>query len=173
MLGAGVIHRGIELVQQRFPSGKSQGVFGAGLVTAGLVARLALARRGDGILAPDKIQMLVDGFPVERGESRLVMATTLGRLFLGMRPFWGEGPGNVRFTAVSAQARGFARRAPGILAGRPGRGVSEENGYLSRNAGRVALLASCGLTVDGELIAPEPGRVVSITADKTVRFVRG
>lgn len=38
---------------------------------------------------------------------------------------------------------------------------------------RVALLASCGLTVHGELIAPQPGGVVSITADKTVRFIRG
>ena len=169
--GAGVIHRGIELVQQRFPSGKSQGVFGAGLVTAGLLARLALGK-GDGILAGDKIQMLVDGVPVERGESRLVMASTQERLFLGLRPFWGRGPGAVRFTAISSQARGLARAAAGILRGRPGRSVNEERGYLSRNADRVALLAGCGLTIDGELIGPRPGRVVSITADRAIEFVR-
>ena len=170
--GAGVIHRGIELVQQRFPSGKSQGVFGAGMVTAGLVARLAFGREADGILAADKIQLRVDGVAVERGESRLVMATTLQRLFLGLRPFWGSGPGGVRLTAISADARQLARAVPGILAGRPGRCVVEENGYLSRNAQRVALLAGCGLTVDGELIEPKSGRVVSITADRVVRFVR-
>ena len=30
----------------------------------------------------------------------------------------------------------------------------------------------CGFTVDGELVRPEPGRVVSLTADDTVHFVR-
>ena len=101
------------------------------------------------------------------------MAATLPRLCARLRPFWGTGPGGVRFTALAADTEKLATSLPGVLAGRPGKHVTEENGYLSRNAGRVALLASCGLTVDGELIAPEPGRVVSITADKTVRFVRG
>jgi hypothetical protein len=169
--GCGVIHRGIAWVHQHLPSGRSRGVFGSALVTGGLVSRLALLGDGGGMLAPDKIQMLVDGFPLERGESRLAMATTLDRLFLGLRPFWGEGPGGVRFTAISSKARHLARLAPGILAGRPGSGVSEANGYLSRNARRVALLLSCGLTIDGELLAPEPDRVVSLTADRSLRFV--
>ena len=169
--GAGVIHRGIELVHQRFADPR-QGVFGASLMLATLLGRRALLGERQGVLAPDKIQILVDGEPVERGESTLVMATSLDELFLGLRPFWGYGDGGVRFTSIAAGAPGLAAALPGILSGRPRLEVSEANGYLSRNARRVDLRLDCGFTVDGELEAPVPGRIVSLTADTRVRFVR-
>jgi hypothetical protein len=50
--------------------------------------------------------------------------------------------------------------------------VTERNGYMSRNAKRVDLELSCGFTVDGELVEPSPGRILSITAENTLRFVR-
>jgi hypothetical protein len=170
--GGGVIHRGIELVHRVFPPGRSRGVLGASLVTGALLGRLALFGDTHGVLTPDKVQILLDGWPADRGESRLVMATTLDRLFLRMRPFWGSGPGGVRFTAVSADATQFERALPGILSGRPGHVMTERNGYTSRNAKRVDLELGCGFTVDGELVDPWPGRVVSITARNTLHFVR-
>ena len=93
-------------------------------------------------------------------------------LFLGLRPFWGSGEGDVRFTSIASGAYGLARALPGILAGRPGRQVEERNGYLSRNAGRVDLRMDCGFTVDGELEATASGRIVSLTCDRRVPFVR-
>ncbi len=170
--GCGAITRGIELVQAHFPTGRAQGVLGSGLVTGGLLARQALQRGAGGMLAPEKIQMLVDGFPVERGASLLAMATTLDRLFLRMRPFWGREPGPVRFTAIAEKPRRLAACLPGILRGRPGPEVSEEAGYLSRNGRRVSLLLDGAITVDGELLAPRPGRIVFLTADETIRFLR-
>jgi len=170
--GAGVIHRGIEMVHRVFPPGRSQGVLGASLVTGALLGRLALFGDTHGVLTPDKVQMLVDGWPADRGESRLVMASTLDRLFLRMRPFWGSGPGGVRFTALAANAKQLKRALPGILSGRPGHVVTERNGYMSRNAKRVDLELGCGFTVDGELVEPWPGRILSITAENTLRFVR-
>jgi hypothetical protein len=169
--GAGVIHRGIELVHRCF-SDRRQGVFGASLVTAVLLARRALLGDGKGVLVPDKIQILVDRTPVERGESTVVLATSPDKLFLGLRPFWGSGEGDVRFTSIASGAHGLARALPGILAGRPGRQVEEHNGYLSRNAGRVDLRMDCGFTVDGELEAPASGRIVSLTCDRRIPFVR-
>jgi diacylglycerol kinase (ATP) len=174
--GAGVIHRGIELVHRRFRA-KRQGMFGASLVTSTLLARLALLGDSQGVLAPDKVGILVDGMPVDRGESTLVMATSLNELFLGLKPFWGDGDGDggVRFTSIAADARGFGRSLPRILSGRPGetgRTLDERNGYLSRNAQRVDLRMDCGFTVDGELEAPAPDRIVSLTADTRVPFVR-
>jgi len=32
--------------------------------------------------------------------------------------------------------------------------------------------ANCGFTVDGELVEPEPGQVISVTATEPIRFVR-
>jgi choline kinase len=169
--GAGVIHRGIELVHAVFPK-ERQGVLGASLVTAALLARMGILGDSQGVLTPDKIGIFVDRLPVDRGESSLVMATSLDRLFLRMRPFWGTGPGGVRFTAIASAAPGIGRALPGILAGHPGKAVDEDNGYLSRNASRVDLRMDCGFTVDGELVEPAGGRIVSITGDDVVRFVR-
>jgi hypothetical protein len=169
--GAGVIHRGIELAHRTFRNNQ-QGVFGASLVTASLLTRMGLAGSSGGVLAPDKIGVLVDQMSVCRGASRIVLATSLERLFLRMRPFWGDGPGGIRFTSVAADAPALGRSIPGILAGHPGRAVKESNGYVSRNAHGVEMLMNCGFTVDGELVDPVSDRMVSITADQRVRFVR-
>jgi hypothetical protein len=169
--GAGTIHRGIELVQRHFER-ERQGVFGASLVSAVLLARLALLGQHKGVLKPDKIQILADGTPVERGESTLVMATSLDRLILGLRPFWGSGEGKVRFTSIASGARGLARALPGILAGRPGSQVQEHLGYVSRNADRLDLCLDCGFTIDGELVAPGTERIVSLTSDNRIPFVQ-
>jgi hypothetical protein len=147
-------------------------MFAASVLTPALLARMALWGDSTGVLAPDKIGILADGSRVDAGESALVMATSLDRLFLGLRPFWGEGPGGVRLTSIAAQAPGLARALPRILAGRPGDRLEEASGYLSRNADRVHLRMDCGFTVDGELVAPGADRVVSLSANDSVRFVR-
>ncbi len=171
-IGFGMIQRAIETVHRVFPQGRTQGVLGSTLVTANLVARASLLGDTDGVLTPDKAQILLDGEMVDGGEYYLTIASSLDRLFARMRPFWGRGAGGVRFTAIRADAQQLWRTAPGILNGRPGSRVCEANGYTSRNAKRAELRTDCGFTVDGELIPPEPGRVVSITADDTIRFVR-
>lgn len=37
---------------------------------------------------------------------------------------------------------------------------------------RALIGANCGFTVDGELVDPKPGRVISVTATKPIRFAR-
>jgi len=169
--GLGVIHRAIEVVHRAFPKGRSQGVFGASVVTSGLVVGAAFGG-SDGILDADKLQLRLDGDPPTTGEYRLVLATTLERLFAGMRPFWGVEPAPLHLTAVAAGAHRLGAAAAGILRGRPGPQVTPANGYLSRNVHGAELLVDCGLTVDGEMWRPEPGRRVRLSASDTVRFVR-
>lgn len=169
--GLGVIHRAIEVVHRAFPKGRSQGVFGAGIVTSGLLGRAALGG-SSGILDPDKLQLRLDGESPTTGAYLLLLATTLERLFLGMRPFWGVEPAPLHLTALASAAARLPAAAPGILRGRPGRHVSLANGYLSRNVHHAELLVDCGITVDGELWRPEPGRRIRLTASDTVELVR-
>lgn len=169
--GVGMIHRAIELTHRLFDRKGTHGAVGATIVTANLIARAALLKDRDGVLSPDKVQVLLDG-ELHGGEYSLMISSTLHRLFSGMRPFWGTGSPGVRFTSIRTGADQMWRAAPGILAGRPGKVVREQNGYLSRNAKQVELRLDCGFTVDGELVGPEPGRIVTVTADDTVRFVR-
>jgi len=169
--GSGMIRRAIHLVHDAFPQGKGQGALGAGLVTMGLAVRTAF-RPTTGILTPDKIETRLDGEPLPGGEFRLSIATTLDRLYWRLNPYWGEGPGDVRFTAIASDAERFGTAAPGILWGRPLARVTPENGYHSRNLRHAQLRLSCGFTIDGEDFAPRPDEVVTLTADRRVTFVR-
>jgi diacylglycerol kinase (ATP) len=169
--GAGVIQRAVGLTQRVFPKGKSQGVFGAGLVTAGLLSRLAM-RDNKGIVTPDKIGILVDGEMIPHDEFHLVIASSLDRLFLRMNPFWGRENGGVRFMSMAKESKQMRSTIPGILRGKPNDLVRPENGYCSTNADKVELRFDCGFTIDGELFEPIPDEVVTITADRRVTFVR-
>jgi diacylglycerol kinase (ATP) len=169
--GAGMIRRAIALVHQVFPTGRSQGAFGAGLVTLGLVGKAAL-RPTRGILAPDKIQIRLDGETVPAGEFTLSIATTLGKLFWGIDPFWGPGSGPVRFTCVASDAQRILSIAPGILRGRASRFARPENGYTSRRVERAHLLFDSGFTIDGEIFAGRPDEVVTLAGDRRLTFLR-
>jgi diacylglycerol kinase (ATP) len=171
--GGGMIYKAIELNHRLFKQdAHSQGVFGATLVTAGLVARASMGQTRTGILTPNKVEILLDGEPVPNGEFLMVISSSLNRLFARMQPFWGTGTGGVRFTAVSSDAHNILGAAPGILQGRPRAFVNEDSGYLSRNVKCAELRFDCGFTVDGELVTPDPSWAVTLTADDTVQFVR-
>lgn len=168
--GAGMIQRAVSLVHRIFPPGQ-QGVFGAGLVTGALLLKV-LTRPSDGILSPDKAAIAIDGTPIGDGEFYLLIASTLSRLFLRMNPFWGQGPGGVRLTAIATRATRPVVAAPGIFRGRPRDFVTSENGYHGANAQRVQIGMGCGFTIDGEIFAPEPDEVVRLGADRRITFVR-
>ena len=173
--GAGIIKRAIELNHRLFDKGGQrhfvEGVAGATLVTAGLVGR-AITGDQSGILTPDKIQILLDGDAVEQSEFHLVMASTLSRLFARMRPFWGQGPGGVRFTSIAAPCEKIGKAAIGMIRGKPADWVTPEIGYTSRNVDRAELRMNCGFTVDGELWQPDSDRGVDLSAERVVHFVR-
>jgi diacylglycerol kinase family enzyme len=169
--GAGMIHRAIDLTHNLFPKGKSQGSFGAGLVTAGLILR-SIAKRSDGVLTPDKAQIMLDDQLVEGGEFMLIIASSLQRLFLGMNPFWGIEKAPVRFTALAGGCERIAAAAPGILRGKPSSFVQSTAGYTSRNVEVAELRLDAGFTVDGETIQPRSGEIVRISGDRRIRFVR-
>jgi diacylglycerol kinase family enzyme len=169
--GAGMIHRAIALTHRIFPPGRSQGVFGAGAVTGALLIKTAF-RAKDGVLTPDKAQILLDGEMVRHGEFRLLIASSLQRLFLKMNPFWGQEPGGVHFTAMAHGANRVGWAIPGMLRGRPRAFVTPEAGYTSKNSHQVDLHFDCGFTVDGEIFPALSGELVTLTADQRVTFVR-
>jgi hypothetical protein len=123
-------------------------------------------------MTPNKAQILLDDELVPQGEFSLLISTSLGRLFANMRPFWGTGPGGVRFTAMVSGAHRMGAAFPGMLRGKPASFVTPENGYISRNLKRVKMRLDCGFTVDGELVPGSPGRILAITADDRLRFLR-
>jgi diacylglycerol kinase (ATP) len=168
--GFGVIHRAIELTHRLFPPGRAQGVFGAGLVTGAMIVRILLGSAKD-VLTPDRMDIQLDGSDVAGHSFTVVVATTLQRFFLGMRPFWGTEPAPIRFTALAEGALGISS-AISVLRGRKPRRATDNGAYLSRNVHCGELTIECGLTIDGEMFSPRDGRSVRVDATEPLRFVR-
>ena len=96
--------------------------------------------------------------PVEKS-NLLVLISTLDRLFLGMRPYWGEEGGPLHYTAVGAKPRYLLRILPSLFRGRVNRYATAENGYLSNNVHEVKLEMDGDFTLDGELYDVEQGSI--------------
>ncbi len=189
--GAGVIQRAIAFKHQLYPQQRLQGLFGAGLFLGGTLLRIICGAQ-TGLLTPDEIGIVLhdehdeqyeqyvhgehgERVPLEhleRERFQLVMATTLARLFLRIRPFWGREDAAVRFTSIAAGAKRSLPAALKILRGLPPPPFVSASGYCSRNVERVTLHMDCGFTIDGELFDPEPGRILRLEADHRLRFVR-
>jgi hypothetical protein len=116
------------------------------------------------------IAVSADGGPMATERRLLVLATTLDRLVLGSRPFWGTGGRPVRFTSIAYDAPGIVRHARRILYGGEERDLPQ--GFDSLGAERVELRLDGPFTIDGQFFEPAPGRPLVLTAPATVRFVR-
>lgn len=171
--GVGLIQRAIKLTHRVFPHGRAQGVFGSSVVTFSLLARHLVGEK-DGILDPDPLTIRLDGEAVSGNLFRLVIATTLRRLFLRINPFWGRGAGPIRFTALDPASTRHVMSILRVLRGKPPRREPHDGdaGFTSRNVFSGELEFACGLTIDGEMFRPSEGHKVTLSADERIRFVR-
>lgn len=178
--GAGVIQRALAFKHQLYPQRRLQGLFGAGLFLGGALLRV-VSGSPTGIFTPDDIGLAFDHkapakeTPTDRLETKpfqLVMATTLKRLFLRLRPFWGTEEAPLRFTAIAANAPRSPVAVWKVLRGLPPPPFALDSGYCSHNLERLTMQMDCGFTIDGELFAPQPGRTLRLATDHRLRFIR-
>ncbi len=103
----------------------------------------------------------------------LVLISTLERLVLGLRPFWGTEPGALHFTALRAAPARFLRSLPALLRGRPGRRLTPQAGYHSHNAESIRLWMDGVYSLDGELHQANADQgPVEISSAGRVSFIR-
>ena len=114
----------------------------------------------------------LDGEEVEETEFLALFVTTLERMALGIRPFWGSDPAPLRFTAVSYEHRHLLRAAPALLRGKPNAYLRPEHGYASKNVHEITLELAGDCTLDGEVVRPAPSTPLRLSAGPIVRFVR-
>ncbi len=115
----------------------------------------ALARQEDALVAPVTAAIRTDRAGVVSKDLLMLVITTLDRLILGLRPFWGRGPGPLRLTAVSARPRRLLQALPALIHGRGTASATPENGYLSCTAGEIRLEMDGGFAIDGELFSAD------------------
>ena len=171
MFSVGLLPRAIELTHRLFPEGRAQGVLGSSVVVGGLVLRAVLGKF-EGILHPDVLELVLDERPLATKEFLVMFVTTLERLILKLRPFWGGEAAPLHVTAVAKGAVRPLTALGKILYGRPPAWITPEVGYTSHNVHQLTLRVDCGLVLDGEIFAPRPGRVVTVSSTQSVKFMR-
>ncbi|MGE0625197.1 MAG: diacylglycerol kinase family protein [Pseudomonadales bacterium] len=98
-----------------------------------------------------------------------LLATTLDRLLLGSRPFWGGGrPGDLRVTWIDANAKHLLRRAPALLRGNAG--LEHVPGYESRAPDHLTLSFTGPYILDGEIFHPN-GQSLTIQRSEPVTWI--
>lgn len=170
--GAGAIYHGIRFCRQYIHTLGLRGETGPGLALAVFLSKVVLGGQGGALFPPLTAWGTVDGKERRSRQYLGIMATTLNRLFLGLDPFWGEGRGDLRMTALSYGPRYAWRAALPIMRGKPNAYVRPENGYESLNADDVMLHIDSGFTLDGELYTPLPGEAVALRGGYSAFFLR-
>ena len=84
----------------------------------------------------------------------LVLITTVERLFLGLRPFWGIENAPLHVTLIHARPEHLINVLSLLACGKASRYRTPKNGYFSYNANEVRLRVTGGFALDGELHLP-------------------
>lgn len=155
---AGAVVDGIEYWNRRVKAHGPRGDAGPGLALARTL--WGMLRGHEGFAEPLRARITeASGAPLD-GEFRLIVASALERLFLGIHPFCDEGTGRLLFTAVERRAPHFLRSLPPLLAGRRTHRMTPANGYHSHRIDALGLDFDGVFTLDGELYrstdAPRP-----------------
>ena len=147
--GTAGIYEGIKFCLNRVHRMGFGGELAAGLTLLWSL-RAVFSQKTDRI-SPVSVGFGLDGKPAHQQEVLLMLVSTLERLFLGIRPYWGVESGPLHFTAVSAQPQYLLRALPSLVRGSVGRYGTPANGFISHNVHEVQLNLRHGFTVDGEL----------------------
>lgn len=116
-------------------------------------------------------RLAIDGAAGDDHARLIGLVTTLkGPLVGGMNPFWGEGPGPMRWLDVRAPARWLALAAPFVLMGRPRRWMAAA-GYASGRASTIELGLDSPFIMDGDLFPPPSRGPLRLSAAEEVSFL--
>jgi diacylglycerol kinase (ATP) len=169
--GTGVIYEGIKFCHAQVYKKGIGGELAAGLTLARFV--LAAARGDRRTIPPARIGVSIDGRVMENMDVLVLFVTTLERLFLGMRPYWGTEDGPLHFTAARSNVTHLLRAAPSLIRGRKSRWNTPRHGYLSQNLRTLRLSISSGFTLDGQLYESDPhGGALLLSSGGDVDFLR-
>jgi hypothetical protein len=172
-LGAAAFYHAVMFARHRVhPTGLDRSAaLTSSLALIGLRALIGRGREA-GLFRGERMSIALDGAdPAPARDYFIALATTLSRLTLGLRPFWGEGPGHFRYTYVEAPPYRLRSTLMPVLRGRP-RQWMEANGYVSGWADEMVLGMNSPIVFDGQIFTPEPDRPVTLRADHEVRFLR-
>ena len=170
--GAACIYKGIQFFHSKVHTLGFSGELAHGIVVARFLG--ALLSRKSALVAPENIRVQLDRDKVDQlpEEYLVFLVSSLEKLILGLRPYWGRGPGPLHLTAVAARPQNFLKALSGFFRGNLNRYVTAKNGYHSHEIEKVQLMLRGGFTLDGELYQTgAPDYSINITNGGYAQFV--
>jgi hypothetical protein len=176
--GTGAIVKGIEYCHRKVHTKGFRDGIAPGLCTLRLL--LALGRGSSPYVAPTPMKIMGESEgrsiqpPDQQQDYLLLLASSLERLFLGLRPYWGEERGGAfYFSCIRARPEHLWRALPGLFWGRPGPRATPETGYYSEKVNGLKLEMDGPVTLDGEIYhAAGGGGPVHVSLGGWASFLR-
>ncbi len=151
--GAAGIYQATHFCHKKIHARGVRGELAAGVALARFLMAVVLKDRN--VISAVPITTRLNRNPPEHQKHLLLFITTLQRLFLGLRPYWGSETKPLHFTAIGARPRHLLWTLPSLMQGRQNRFVRPDNGYISHNVDEVRLTLNSGFNLDGELFTPD------------------
>lgn len=167
--GTGGVYHGTHFYRNSVETRGLRGEKGAGFALAIFIGRVLSGKAG-ALFPPLHMAVRLDDRYIPEDRYFGALVSTMDRQFLGLRPYWGQGPGTVHFSSLSYSPRHVSRAVVPILTGRPNQYLRPEFGYRSENAFEVELEIDSGFTLDGELFEGVPR--VLLSGRQTAFFLR-
>ncbi|MGB0909662.1 MAG: diacylglycerol/lipid kinase family protein [Nitrospirales bacterium] len=171
VFGAGAIYQGAQVGWKTKQSVGKLGEVGATLIIGRFI--LSLLSSPNSHITPIQATVRLNDHSSIQTEFLTILTTTLERLFLGLRPYWGTEAAPLHYTAVKRKPKHMLRTLPSLLFGKPHKYGTPEHGYDSHNVRKIELDLHDGFTVDGEDYKPDPRQgPVCITDGGQVSFIQ-
>lgn len=116
------------------------------------------------------INLFLDDADLAQHNTLILAMSTLQRLAFGMRPFWGQEPGDIQLTLIEQHCTRFARTFFSIIRGRPSNNAVPSAGYISHNAQKIRIELDGKLNLDGEILVVKGP--VEISASMSLKFLK-
>jgi hypothetical protein len=120
---------------------------------------------------PYEIELLRDGKTVLAGQHLLLLATTLDKLILGTKPFWGGKTGPIRVSTIPYPVPSVARWLLPLMYGGEDRRVPQ--GAHSLSGGAFEISTATPFVIDGEFFDPPDNTPLRLETGVEFTYVCG
>jgi len=168
--GAGIIAGGTRFFHQHIKKSGVIGEFTSAIVIVHLLTGL-LMKRSSAELQPARILLKDDNGLSHDQVCLILLASTMHRLLLGLRPYWGQQQAPLHTTFITATATRLWRSLLRLITGH-GSDLAETDGYYSRNNHSLEIWMDEDFIVDGEFFRAESQYgPIRITATENIVFL--
>ncbi len=167
---AGIVH-GIELCRKKiYPLGLPNFLAHSLAIATLAVSVLRGPNSPKNLFRTDPIHVKLGNKGAVVGVYAVMIATTLERLVLGLRPFVREGKGNMKFASVELMRGTLLKALSYTILGRTRDRPNE--GIVVRNVTHLQLRQNCLVTIDGELYQTGENQELTLSTPHSLEFIR-